>query len=610
MTTDVAVVTEVNEEDDLRRPLMTNGNIAWMNLGFFGVQFSFGLTQTAVNPLFLLLGADAHSLPILNIAGPITGLLIQPFIGAMSDKTWSPRGGKRKPFILGGAAICVIILFLFPLVTALWMAVICLWLVDAGNNTAMEPYRALISDRLRRSQVAKGFLIQSMFTGAGAVLANVSLFVFQKLLTGSSEAGVPTWVFVCFWLGAACCLVTVGVAMLRTKEIPPTDGELAEMRSKSKGLGATVGEIAEAVKVMPIGMHKIGIAFLFQWYAMFIYWQFVSVSVAESVWNTTPDTPQYEEAAGWSGLMNGTYNFVTMISALFLLPFCHRFGGKKVHATCLALAAVSLAALSQISNQYLTLVPMIGLGICWASMVGVPYLMVASMVPRERTGVYMGILNMMIVVPMLIETLTFGWIFENLLGSKGTNAILLAGVLLGCAALAMLWVNAPKSDEESPVMPLGAHRHITAYDRVVVGSDGSPSAMYAVHRAHDIAASAEASLVVVTAYDPGDPAEQGNLVDGRQRLYGKEAARDAMHRTVADLTSDRVRSVEQDIVAADPVEALLEVAHRSPASLIVVGNRGLGAHEGEALGSVPREILKNAYCDVVVIQTTALEQKV
>jgi len=134
--------------------------------------------------------------------------------------------------------------------------------------------------------------------------------------------------------------------------------------------------------------------------------------------------------------------------------------------------------------------------------------------------------------------------------------------------------------------------------------------MYAVHRAHDIAASAEASLVVVTAYDPGDPAEQGNLVDGRQRLYGKEAARDAMHRTVADLTSDRVRSVEQDIVAADPVEALLEVAHRSPASLIVVGNRGLGAHEGEALGSVPREILKNAYCDVVVIQTTALEQKV
>ena len=604
----VADVTEISEEDDLRRPLMTFGNIAWMNLGFFGVQYSFAMTQTAVNPLFLLLGADAHNLPILNIAGPITGLLIQPYIGAMSDKTWSDRWGKRKPYVIGGGIMCVLILFLFPLVTALWMAVICLWLVDAGNNTAMEPYRALISDRLRRSQIARGFLIQSMFTGAGAVLANVSLFVMQKFVTGASEAGVPYWVFVCFWLGSAVCLVTIGLAMIRTKEIQPSDRELAEIRAASKSLGATVSEIAQAVKVMPIGMHKIGLAFLFQWYAMFIYWQFVSVSVAESVWNTTPDTPEYEEAAAWSGLMNGTYNFFTMVSALFLLPLCVRFGGKRVHAGCLALVAVSLAWLSQITSQYLTLVPMIGMGIAWASMVGVPYLMVASMVPRERTGVYMGILNMMIVVPMLIQTLTFGWIYENLLGESGTNAMLVAGVLLGLAALAMLWVNPPKSDEESPIMPLGAHRHLTSYDRVIVGSDGSPSALYAARKAHDIAAAAESRLVVVTAYEPEDQAGSRDQVGGRQRLYGREAARAAMHKTVQELTSDHIRSIEQDIFEGDPVEALLRVAHRSPASLIVVGNRGLGAHEGEALGSVPREIARNANCDVVVVQTSALDQ--
>ena len=604
----VADVTEISEEEDLRRPLMTFGNIAWMNLGFFGVQYSFAMTQTAVNPLFLLLGADAHNLPILNIAGPITGLLIQPYIGAMSDKTWSDRWGKRKPYVFGGGVMCVLILFLFPLVTALWMAVICLWLVDAGNNTAMEPYRALISDRLRRSQIARGFLIQSMFTGAGAVLANVSLFVMQKFVTGASEAGVPYWVFVCFWLGSAVCLVTIGLAMIRTKEIQPSDRELAEIRAASKSLGATVSEIAQAVKVMPIGMHKIGLAFLFQWYAMFIYWQFVSVSVAESVWNTTPDTPEYEEAAAWSGLMNGTYNFFTMVSALFLLPLCVRFGGKRVHAGCLALVAVSLAWLSQITSQYLTLVPMIGMGIAWASMVGVPYLMVASMVPRERTGVYMGILNMMIVVPMLIQTLTFGWIYENLLGESGTNAMLVAGVLLGLAALAMLWVNPPKSDEESPIMPLGAHRHLTSYDRVIVGSDGSPSALYAARKAHDIAAAAESRLVVVTAYEPEDQAGSRDQVGGRQRLYGREAARAAMHKTVQELTSDHIRSIEQDIFEGDPVEALLRVAHRSPASLIVVGNRGLGAHEGEALGSVPREIARNANCDVVVVQTSALDQ--
>jgi maltose/moltooligosaccharide transporter len=608
MSTALAEITAVDPEDE-RRPLMTSGNMAWMNLGFFGVQFSFGLTQSAVNPIFLFLGAEAHSLPILNIAGPITGLLIQPFIGAMSDKTWSPRWGRRRPFIIGGSVLMIAILFLFPLVTALWMAVLCLWLVDAGNNTAMEPYRALISDRLRKIQIPKGFLIQSMFTGAGAVLANVSLFIFQKLLPGGGEGSVPTWVFVVFWFGAVCAIVTVGLAMMRTKEVTPTDDELAHIKTQSKGVGATVREVAEAVKVMPIGMHKIGLAFLFQWYAMFIYWQFVSVSVAESVWNAAPDSPGYEEAAGWVGLMNGSYNFVTMLSALFLLPLCHRFGGKKVHAGTLALAGISLVALSQINNQYLTLVPMIGLGICWASMVGVPYLMVASMVPRERTGVYMGILNMMIVVPMLIQTLTFGWIFENLLDNRGTLAMVLAGALLGCAALAMLWVNPPKASEESTVMPLAGQREITVYDRVVVGSDGSPSALYAVARAHEVAAAAEARVVVVAAYDPREHGDGTQEADGRQLLYGQNAARSAIRRSVSELTSDRIRDIEQVVVAARPAEALLRVAGTSPASLIVVGNRGLGAQQGEALGSVPREIVQNAVCDVLVVQTSALREE-
>jgi maltose/moltooligosaccharide transporter len=161
-------VTELSADDE-RRPLMTTGNMAWMNLGFFGVQFSFGLTQTAVNPLFLLLGADAHSLPILNIAGPITGLLIQPFIGAMSDKTWIARGGgRRRPVIIGGSVLMIAILFLFPAGDRAVDGVLCLWLVDAGNNTAMEPYRALISDRLRKIQIPKGFLIRACSPGPGA----------------------------------------------------------------------------------------------------------------------------------------------------------------------------------------------------------------------------------------------------------------------------------------------------------------------------------------------------------------------------------------------------------------------------------------------------------
>ena len=238
-------------------------------------------------------------------------------------------------------------------------------------------------------------------------------------------------------------------------------------------------------------------------------------------------------------------------------------------------------------------------------MVGVPYLMVASMVPRERTGVYMGILNMMIVVPMLIETLTFGTIFNTFLDSKGTNAILVAGVLLGCAALAMLWVNPPRPDEDSTVLPLGGQRQITVYDRVIVGSDGSPSALYAVARAHEIAAAAEARIVVVAAYEPNGEAGAPEAVGGRKLLLGENAARAAMRKSVAELTSDRIRDIEQVVAAGKPAETLLRVADQSPATLIVVGNRGLGAAEGEILGSVPAEIVRNAVCDVTVIQTSA-----
>src|SRR3954463_16412487 len=262
-----------------RKPLMSGRAILMMNLGFFGVQFSFGLTQSAVNPLFLLIGARPDQLPILNLAGPVTGLVIQPLIGAISDRTWSPRWGRRRPFVTGGAILCAIILAAFPFVGVLWLAVVCLWLLDAGNNTSMEPYRALISDKLPKSQLARGFLTQSMFTGAGAVLANLSLFVFQKILGGTAGNGVPYWVYTCFWLGAVCILTTVLVAMLRTKEIPPTEEELEKLRAAPKGLRHAVHDIALAVREMPVNMHKIGLVFVFQWYAMFIYWQFVALSV-------------------------------------------------------------------------------------------------------------------------------------------------------------------------------------------------------------------------------------------------------------------------------------------------------------------------------------------
>src|ERR1044072_6178411 len=234
-TTSDSVSTAADQVE--RKPLMTPSALLMMNLGFFGVQFSFGLTQSAVNPLFLRVGPSPDHLPILNLAGPVTGLLIQPMIGAISDRTWHPRWGRRRPFITAGALLCSVILFVFPFVGILWLAVICFWLLDIGNNTSMEPYRAFISDRLPKSQLARGFLTQSMFTGAGAVLANLSLFLLQKVSALEQEAGngVPYWMYVCFFIGTVCILVTVLTAMARTKELTPSDEDLEEIRNAPKG---------------------------------------------------------------------------------------------------------------------------------------------------------------------------------------------------------------------------------------------------------------------------------------------------------------------------------------------------------------------------------------
>src|SRR4051794_29197813 len=518
MATMTSESVPASSEQAERRPLMSGRAILMMNLGFFGVQFSFGLTQSAVNPLFLLIGAKPDQLPILNLAGPITGLLIQPLIGAISDRTWSPRWGRRRPFITCGAILCAVILFVFPFVGTLWLGVLCFWLLDAGNNTSMEPYRAFISDRLPKSQLARGFLTQSMFTGAGAVLANLSLFFLQKVSALDKVAGngVPYWMYSCFLIGTVCILVTVLTAMARTKELTPSDDDLEELRNTPKGLRHAISDIRAAVSEMPVAMHKIGFVFLFQWYAMFIYLQFLAVSLGETVFGATPEQggQAWDDAIAWSGLMNGAYNFVTMVSALFLVGFAQRIGAKRVHASALGLAAVALIWLGHIHNQYLALVPMIGVGIFWASAVGVPYLMVASMVPAKRTGVYMGILNMMIVVPMLVETVSFGWIFSHWLDSKGSNAIMLAGVLMAIGGVAMLWVNPPAEEDESPIMPLGGKRSITVYDRVVVGSDGTPASLYSVDRAAEVAQAAQARLVVVTAYRDQDPNAAPSHVEG------------------------------------------------------------------------------------------------
>ena len=443
-----------------RKPLMTTRQILLMNFGFFGIQYSFGMQQTAVNPIFGFLHAQTAWLPLLNMAGPVTGLLIQPLIGALSDRSWSERWGRRKLFFVTGALGCSICLFLFPFVSALWMAVLLLWLLDASNNTAMEPYRAFIADKLPDAQLARGFLTQSFFTGLGVTLANISLFVFQKLIVGGTHAGIPYWVFGSFMLGSVCSIGSVLVSVLSTPEIPPTAEELAALRAKPSGVRAVVGDIAAAVHDMPAAMHKLGVVYLFQWYAMVVYWQYVSFSVAKTVYHATPqNTALFSQAVAWTGLINGSYSLVAFLAAFPLVGLAKRYGAKWVHAACLTLAGAGLLVFPHITNQYLLFVPIIGFGIAWASMMGVPYILIVSMVPKARYGVYMGIVNMMIVVPMLIETFTFGTVFTQVLGSDPTHAIMFSGAFLLVAAVAMTWIRPPQAEQESDQMPLGV-RHL------------------------------------------------------------------------------------------------------------------------------------------------------
>ncbi|WP_295191956.1 MFS transporter, partial [Sediminibacterium sp.] len=429
-----------------------------MNVGFFGIQYSFGLQQSAVNPIYDFLGAKPDEIPLLNLAGPMTGLLIQPIIGVLSDRTWHPRFGRRKPYFFIGALFCSLCLFLYPFSTSLWMAAGLLWVLDAANNTAMEPYRAFIADKLPAPQLATGFLTQSFFTGLGITLANISLFFFQKYIPGQHGA-IPYWVFGSFFLGSICSISSVMWSISKTPEIPPTPEELAVLRAQKKGILQPFIEIGEAIVHMPAVMWKLALVYLFQWYALFCYWQNASKSIAQSVWKTSPSENKtlYEEAVGWAGLVNGWYNVVTFLSAFGLVWMAKKFSPKKVHIVCLLMAGIALLAFPQIENKYLLFVPMAGFGIAWASMMGIPYLMVVNDIPKEKYGVYMGIINMMIVIPMILQTTTFGWVLNNFLGNDSGKAISFAGVLLLLACAATLLIKDVKPEEEIQAVSVGGH---------------------------------------------------------------------------------------------------------------------------------------------------------
>jgi maltose/moltooligosaccharide transporter len=434
----------------IKKPSLSFWQIFNMNVGFLGIQFSFGLQQTAVNPIFSFLGAHHEDLPLLNLAGPVTGLIVQPIIGAISDKTWSPRWGRRKPFFLIGAIIGSLCLFAFPFSPALWFAVGLLWILDVGNNMAMEPYRAFVGDKLPNKQLSFGYQMQSLFVGAGIVLANASIFLFQDWFGGAETvevgSGIPKWLYYSFFIGAVLSVSTILWSVLKTPEIPPSDEELENIKkhnalSLSERIKTPFLEIVDAIKDMPKFMWKLSVVYLFQWYALFVYWQFIAPMFKESMgFNSS-------EALSQAAKMNTTYNISTIVFALVLVPLALKFGGKKVYVLSLFLTGIAMLSIPYIQDPFLVILPMILFGIGWAAMMGIPYSMVSKIVPQERRGVYMGILNMMIVIPMGIQTVTFGPVVKNLLDNSAVNAILFGGVFFIIAGILALRLKQPKNDD-------------------------------------------------------------------------------------------------------------------------------------------------------------------
>ncbi len=434
----------------IRKPLLSFSQIINMNFGFFGLQYSFGLQQANMSPIYSYLGAEESKLPLLWLAGPMTGLIVQPIIGALSDKTIT-RWGRRTPYFLIGAIFCSLALFFMPFSSTVWMAASILWILDASNNITQEPYRAFVSDKLDRSQHSIGFLTQSAFTGLGQTLSYLTPFLLINLLS-VSESGrvgrIPTTTLIAFLVGSVVSISSVLWTLKTTKEIPLTDEEKKKIRESPGGIRATFSEIFHAMKEMPLTMRLMGPMMLFSWYAMFIYWQYIAKCLSKSLYGTVEaGSPLFRKAELWVGPLGAFYNGVAFVSAFGLAWLAKRYGPKYIHMTCLFLAGIGLLAIPNIHDKNLLFIPMIGMGLSWASMMGNPYIMLAGSIPPERTGVYMGIFNMFIVIPMLLETFTIPLYYESWLNNNPVNAINLAGVLLILAAFSVIFVRTTRRVE-------------------------------------------------------------------------------------------------------------------------------------------------------------------
>jgi maltose/moltooligosaccharide transporter len=438
----------------MNKPRLSFWQIWNMSFGFMGIQFGWGLQLANMSGIYTYLGAKPEQVPILWLAGPVTGLIVQPIVGSMSDRTWN-RLGRRRPYFLTGAILASIALFFMPDSSALWMAAGLLWILDASINVSMEPFRAFVADKLNIDQRTAGFVMQSFFIGIGQSLANLLPFLFRRMgvdepavsAAQASVSAIPTSVNYAFKIGAVAFLVCVLWTVITTKEYPPENiEEFERKRREHKGIAAGLREIFSAMREMPQTMKQLALVQFFTWLGLFCMWMFFGLMTSYHVFGATNEKdPRFTDGQAWGGNAFAIYSITCFAVAFLLPPLARATSRKTVHAIALVCGAIGLGSVFLIQDKNILLVTMIGVGVAWASILSMPYAILSGAIPPARMGVYMGIFNFFIVIPEIVASFAFGPVIRAVFGPDNPRAplfvVMAGGVFMLIAAATVLLVN-------------------------------------------------------------------------------------------------------------------------------------------------------------------------
>ncbi len=439
------MVETKNRNPTKEKPALRFWQVWNMSFGFLGIQFGFALQNGNASRILMTFGADVHHLSWFWLVAPITGMIIQPIVGYMSDKTWC-RLGRRRPYFLAGAFLTSIALVLMPnaphlasFVAPMFIGGGLLMIMDASINISMEPFRALVADKLPESQHTLGFSVQTLLIGIGAVVGSWLPYILGNWFGISKDASshglIPDNVTYSFYFGAFVLLSSILWTVFTTSEYPPE-------------ILVQTGEPEKPAKFfIPPVMIKLLLVQFFSWFALFSMWVYTTPAVALKFYGTTdPNSPAFQDAGNWVGILFGVYNGVSAIIAMSLPVIAKRFSKKATHAMALAIGGVSLLSFLIFSNPHLLIIPMIGIGIAWGSILAMPYAMLASSIPPKKMGVYMGLFNMSITIPQIVSGITSGLILKYFFADNPILCIVMAGVSMFLGAVSALFIK-----EKEPV---------------------------------------------------------------------------------------------------------------------------------------------------------------